>query len=119
MKIYTNENGDIKAVHTSTDTSLIEHEIADEANPFAGWSDDRICCYRVHVQGDRVTMMTPYIDSRFIDHFDMGGKQHSDNSEGIFDLAELAGFNSEAAYDLAEMISFLEERIEALERKVG
>lgn len=115
MKIYTNENGDIKAVHTTTDTSLIEHEIADEANPFAGWSDDKICCYRVHVQGDRVTMMTPYIDSRFIDHFDMGGKQHSDNSEGIFDLAEAISANSEAIYELADMVASLQEQINSLQ----
>jgi len=116
MKIYTNENGDIKAVHTTTDTSLIEHEIADEANPFAGWSDDRICCYRVHVQGDRVTMMTPYIDSRFIDHFDMGGKQHTDNSEGIFDLAEEDAGNSEAIFELAEMMADMEERLNVIEK---
>ena len=47
-----------------------------------------------------------------------------DNSEGIFDVAELAGENSEAVYDLAEyigqfeeMINNLDERVTALEEK--
>ena len=83
MKIYTNENGDIKAVHTTTDTSLIEHEIADEANPYMGWSTAKICCYRVQVQNNRVTMMTPYVDSRSLDFIDMLGKENDQLKERV------------------------------------
>ena len=101
MNIYTDDKGNIKAVHTTDDTSLTEHILSDEGNPFEGWSDDKICCYRVQVQDGRIVMMTPYLDSRLIEHFDLGGKEHTDNSEGIFDLAEI--------------VAELEERLGVLE----
>lgn len=43
----------------------------------------------------------------------------SDNSEGLFDVAELAGENSEGIYDLADLVADLEERVAALEGKEG
>lgn len=101
MKVYVDDNNCIKAVHTSDDATLTELSINDDANPFNGWSDDRICCYRVNVKDGFVTMMTPYIDSRFIDHFDMGGQSHDENSNAIFELAEY--------------ISGIEERLSVLE----
>lgn len=117
MKIYVNEKGEIHDVGTTTDASLTEIELADEGNPFEGWTEDKICLYKVSVSDGRVQMMTPYYDSRSIEHFDRGGRAHGENSEGIFDIAELAGENSEAAYDLAEMLAELDERVTALEEK--
>lgn len=44
-------------------------------------------------------------------------QETSDNSEGIFDVAEVVGENSEASFDLAEMVADLEERVSKLEGK--
>ena len=119
MILYVDERGCIKDIGSTDNDSLIRIEIDDEGNPFTGWSIDRICCYRICEQDGRIVMMTPYTDSRNIEFYDRGGKAHSENSEGIFDVAELAGENSEAAYDLAEMVADLEERVAALEGKEG
>lgn len=79
MKVFVNEEGKIKALHTSDDTSLQMYELNEEhaSYPFAGWSDGRIMCYRINVapiiDGKEptgkymVTMMTPYVDSRLIE----------------------------------------------------
>lgn len=73
MKIYVNEKGEIHEVNTCSDPSLIELEVTD--GTFDGWSDAKICCYKVKVDNGNVTMMTPYVDSRLIEHIDMLGKQ--------------------------------------------
>ena len=125
MKIYVDERGNIFDVDSTLDPNLTEIELDDESNPFKDWSMDRICCYRVAVHDGRITMMTPRTDSRTIEFYDRGGRAHNDNSEGIFDVAELAGENSEATYDLAayieelvELITNLDERVTALEEKL-
>jgi hypothetical protein len=40
-----------------------------------------------------------------------------DNSEGLYDVAEVAGENSEGMFDLAEMVADLENRVTELEGK--
>lgn len=75
MKIYTNENGEIKDVNSTKDPSLIEYDLVDATNPFLGWSVAKICCYKVTVFNGIVTMMTPYVDSRLIEHIDQLGQQ--------------------------------------------
>lgn len=79
MKVFVNEEGKIKAVHTSNNTSLQMYELDEthESYPFSEWSDARIMCYRISVapiKNDEeptgkymVTMMTPYVDSRLIE----------------------------------------------------
>ena len=42
-----------------------------------------------------------------------------ENDEGVTDVAEIANENDSAITELAEYIVSLEERIEALEKKVG
>lgn len=75
MIVFTDENGNIKDVGTTSDASLIRVEINDVDNPFNGWSTAKICCYRVNVVDGQVVMMTPYVDSRLIEHIDMLGKE--------------------------------------------
>lgn len=70
MILFTNEKGEIKDVNQTTDTSLIPLEVNDTDNPFKSWSVAKICCYNVNVSDGIVTMMTPYVDSRLIEHFD-------------------------------------------------
>ena len=51
MKVFVNEEGNIKAVHISNDTSLHMYDLDETVNdfPFSGWSVARIMCYRINV----------------------------------------------------------------------
>jgi len=73
MKVYVNSKNEIHEVNTCSDPSLIELEVTD--GTFDGWSEAKICCYKATVQDGNVTMMTPYVDSRLIEHIDQLGKQ--------------------------------------------
>lgn len=73
MKIYVNERNEIHEVNTCSDPSLIELEVTD--GTFDGWSEAKICCYKVSVLYGKVIMMTPYVDSRLIEHIDQLGRQ--------------------------------------------
>lgn len=73
MKIYVNTKNEIHEVNTCSDPSLIELEVTD--GTFDGWSEAKICCYKATVNEGKVTMMTPYVDSRLIEHIDQLGKQ--------------------------------------------
>lgn len=79
MKVFVNEEGKIKAIHASDDTSLQMYELDEtvESFPFSGWSDGRIMCYRINVAPITidaeptgkymVTMLTSYVDTRIIE----------------------------------------------------
>lgn len=77
MLVYVDSESRIKAVGTTTDTTLTELYINenDDSFPFKGWSTAKICCYKVTVQDGIVTMMTPYVDSRILDFVDDIGKR--------------------------------------------
>lgn len=51
MKVFVNEEGKIKAIHVSDDTSLHMYELDETVKdfPFSGWSVARIMCYRINV----------------------------------------------------------------------
>ena len=84
MIVYINQNGEIHDVGTTTDETLIPVEIIDdEENPFTGWNDARICCYRVQVVEGRVVMMTPYVSSILIDFVDRFGTADAQTAEDI------------------------------------
>ena len=78
MKIFVDDAGRIKDVNTTENPDLTELTIDDEDNPFEGWSELKICCYKVQVSEGRVTSMTPYVDSTLIDLFDKIGKKLED-----------------------------------------
>ena len=73
MKVYTDNEGKIKSL--SPKDGLTEVIINDENNPLKNFSDAKICCYKIAVTDGMVTMMTPYVDSRIIEHLDFLGKQ--------------------------------------------
>ena len=75
MKVYVDSENKIRAVGTTTDTSLTEVFIDETADsfPFKGWSIAKICCYKVNVADGVVTMMTPYVDSRMLESIDAMG----------------------------------------------
>lgn len=68
MILYVNNKNEIKDVNVTTDNTLIPLEITDEWNPFLNWPVAKICCYRVTVSNGIVTMMTPYVDTRLMEH---------------------------------------------------
>ena len=87
MILYVNENNEIKDVNVTSDPSLIPLQVDDnEENPFATWSVAKICCYKVEVNDGVVTMMTPYIDSRLLEHIDQLGKESDLNASDASDL---------------------------------
>ena len=121
MYISVNSQNEIKEVGISTDTSLTSLYV-DEKNenfPFKGWSEVKICCYKVEVKDGIVTMLTPYIDSRLIDNFDQLGKASetnandiSDNRQGLTETFEATltntddvAINRQAIEELFEMIT--------------
>lgn len=68
MILYVNNKNEIKDVNITTDKTLKPLEITDEWNPFLNWPVAKICCYRVTVTNGIVTMMTPYVDTRLMEH---------------------------------------------------
>lgn len=68
MIVYVNDKNEIKAVGVTSDSSLTAIEILD--GTLDGWSEEKICCYKINVVDGRVTMLTPYVDSRDIEHYD-------------------------------------------------
>ena len=120
MYISVNSQNEIKEVGISTDTSLTSLYV-DEKNenfPFKGWSEVKICCYKVEVKDGIVIMMTPYVDSRFIDHFDQVGQSTevnksdiSDNRDGLMETFETGMTNSD---DIATLRNGLMEVYEML-----
>lgn len=73
MVLFVNDKGEIKDIDSTEDKSLTALEITGN-NPFDGWSDARIRCYRVEVRDGEVVMMTPYVSSTLLDHIDYLGK---------------------------------------------
>lgn len=86
MKLYVNERNEIKDVNITTDASLTELEVADECNPFANWTTAKICCYRVEVQNGLVIMLTPYINSSFIEPINRSGLRTNELNDWVSDL---------------------------------
>ena len=59
------------------------------------------------------------LDSMIVSDREKAEQGINDNSEGLFDVAEIAGENSEATFDLAEMIADLENRVSEMEEKIN
>lgn len=73
MIIFTNSKGEIHDVGSTADLTLTPIEVTD--GTFDTWTVAKICCYKVRVQDGNVVMLTPYVDSRLIEHIDQLGKQ--------------------------------------------
>ena len=80
MILYVDNENKVRAVNTTTDTSLTPLYVDETADsfPFKGWSVAKICCYKVTVVDGIVTMMTPYVDSRCLEFVDQMGHQIDD-----------------------------------------
>lgn len=118
MYVSVNKKNEIKMVGVSTDPSLSSLYIDDEKNPFEGWSEAKICCYKVHVINGIVMVMTPYVDSKLLDHFDQVGNATelnasdiSDNRDGLMETFEASMINTD---DISALREGLEEVYEML-----
>jgi len=108
MKVYVNEKNEIKDVNTTSDTTLTELEILDENNPFSNWSIAKICCYKVKVNNGHVTMLTPYVDSRIIEHIDSLGQGNETNASDILDTQLATAENYESILNTEDAITNIE-----------
>lgn len=118
MIVYVNENQEIKDVNTTNLEGLTPLEISDENNPFANWSIAKICCYKVEVIDGIITMMTPYVDSRLIEHIDQLGNgvqsnssDITDNREGLIETFDVTLVNSNELAECREAIMELYEML--------
>ena len=110
MIVYVNERGEIHDVGTTDNPELTAVEIMD--GTFDGWSDAKICCYRIETDGEgHVTMLTPYVDSRLIDFIDRYGtitvenqSDITDNREGLIETYEATETNSSDISDLRNAV---------------
>ena len=85
MILYVDSENKVRAVNSTTDTSLTPLYV-DENNkqfPFKGWSIAKICCYMVNVSDGVVTMMTPFRDSRTLDFIDEVGQDADNKTEAL------------------------------------
>ena len=119
MYVSVNDKNEIKEVGISTNPLLTSLYINDEENPFNGWSNAKICCFKVNVKDGIVTMMTPYVDSISLDVIDQLGKSTevnagdiSDNRQGLTETFEATltntddvAINRQAIEELFEMIT--------------
>ena len=88
MILYVNENNEVKDVDVTNDETLIPLEVIEDEfniNPFKDWSVAKICCFQVEVTIGIVTMFTPYVDSRLIEHIDKLGKTDETAASDIVD----------------------------------
>ena len=75
MKVFINENNEIKDVNTTTDASLRPIEMPKD-NPFANWSVAKIRCHKVDLENGQYAGFTPYVDSKVIEHIDRLGAEN-------------------------------------------
>lgn len=119
MYVSVNKKNEIKMVGVSTDPNLTALYINDDNNPFDGWSSAKICCYKVNVKDGIVMMLTPYVDSRMIEHFDalgLVGEQNTEDieatMEGLTETFEAVGGNTD---DIAICMEAITEIYELME----
>lgn len=119
MTVFVNSKNEIKAVNSTTDQSLTPIEIDDEANPFNGWTEAKICCFKIVVDGNRIVGLSPYINSKLLDHFSQLGNICDTNAEDIVEtqigLTETYEATETNATDIIDLELALCEVYELLE----
>ena len=119
MYISVNDKNEIKKVGIDENLTVLYVDENSADYPWNGWSEAKICCYKVEVKDGIVTMMTPYIWSNNLDVIDQLGKSTetnksdiSDNREGLTETfestltnADDVAINRQAIEELYEMIT--------------
>lgn len=70
---YVDSRNNVCDLDVTDDKSLIPVLVDDEAfgYPFIGWSDDKICCYKLTADKGIITMITPNLHPKFIKQIDI------------------------------------------------
>ena len=79
MKVFINENNEIKDANTTSDNALTAIEVP--AGVFDNWPVAKICCHKLILENGQYAGYTPYVDSRIIEHIERLGTGHEDNAE--------------------------------------
>ena len=118
MYISVNEKNEIKKVGIDENLTVLYVDENSADYPWNGWSEAKICCYKVEVKDGIVTMMTPYIWSNNLDVIDQLGKSTevnksdiSDNRDGLMETFETGMTNSD---DIATLRNGLMEVYEMI-----
>lgn len=92
MYISVNSNNEIKKVGIDENLTVLYVDETREDYPWNGWSEAKICCYKVKVNDKGiVTMMTPYIWSNNLEVIDMLGhasEHYADSKKAYLDDTE-------------------------------
>lgn len=86
MIVYVDSGNRIKDVNLTEDPALKEVYLDEtvENFPFKDWSADKICCYKIQADdAGRITMITPYVDSKALPHIEEQGKKHEDKEQAL------------------------------------
>ena len=78
MKVFIDHTGCIHDVNTTTNPALIEVNIDDSNNPFAGWTVAKICCYKIQTSEGIVQGYAPYIPSSIVELIDRLAKENAE-----------------------------------------
>ena len=83
MILFMNDKLEVHAVNVNnTDDKNLTPVFVDETKKqlvdIASWPVARICCYKMAVSNGIINMITPYVDSNSIPHFDQLGRQVED-----------------------------------------
>ena len=111
MYLSVNERNEVKKVGIDDNLTILYVDENNSEYPFKGWSDAKICCFKVNVKDGIITMATPYIYNNNLEVIDMLGQSTDDNSDGLYDVAEATSDISDALFELAEYVATLEEMI--------
>lgn len=91
MIIYINNNGEIKDVNNTLDKSLTAITIPEDNNLFNGWTEDKICCYKVEIKDEKIVCATPYVNTDIIDRIDRLSNQNMNTQAQIDYLSMMSG----------------------------
>lgn len=83
MILFVNDKQEVHAVNVNntgdkTLTPVFVDETKKQVIDIASWSIARICCYKMAVSNGIIIMITPYVDSNSIPHYDQLGRQVED-----------------------------------------
>lgn len=118
MILYLDKEKRIMAVESTERTDLTEVKVDETAEmfPFAGWSDTRICCYRIDYRYEQIgteeqtdeegniievpvyseyatiTMMTPYVPTHMMSALENLEKQNAEQKMELETQAEVLDF---------------------------
>lgn len=117
MILYVDNENKVRAVNSTDDVKLTPLYVDETAEmfPFKGFSIAKICCYKVTVVNAKITMWTPYIDSRNLEMIDNMGHQidaTSDNTKVTTETVD--GIMTDVIPELAEADANLTATIDSI-----